>query len=90
MAAETPARVARIFHLTAATRVAMSGAAAAIESALAAAAIESALALSAAEVPQEAKDTEAATTASIMTDFAKVFIITRIKLVELFSRKCIK
>ena len=34
MAAETPARVARIFHLTAATRVAMSGAAAAIESAV--------------------------------------------------------
>lgn len=34
MAAETPARVARIFHLTAAARVAMSGAAAAIESAV--------------------------------------------------------
>lgn len=34
MAAETPARVARIFHLTAATRVAMSGATAAIESAV--------------------------------------------------------
>ena len=73
-----------------AAAAAAASSAAAIESALAAAAIESALALSAAEVPQEAKDTEAATTASIMTDFAKVFIITRIKLVELFSRKCIK
>ena len=74
----------------AAAAAAAASSAAAIESALAAAAIESALALSAAEVPQEAKDTEAATTASSMTDFAKVFIITRIKLVELFSRKCIK
>ena len=57
---------------------AMAADTAAAAAASSAAAIESALAFSAPALPQEAKETQAATTASIITDLVKVFIVTRI------------
>ena len=72
---------------SAAAAAAAASAAAAAESAAAAAAIESALAFSAPAFPQDANDTQAATTASIITDLAKVFIIIRIKKLNLFGGK---